>query len=150
MTREEISSLIASRIEGQGNQVDLGNALPTILRGILDLLGGEDERVGDLASLDTDHKSNLVEAINEIADLVETPHFVISFSKSSAELKEVYEECKANLVLAKNIVFYNSNTNLYYRVNGYNMVNNVLKLHALIGATDTTINLSSNGTLSVG
>lgn len=107
-------------------------------------------QIGDIAGLDTDHKATLVDAINEIASLLETPHFVISFTKSSAELKEVYEECKANLVLAKNIVFYNSNTNLYYRVNGYNMVNNVLKLHALIGATDTTINLSSNGTLSVG
>ena len=107
-------------------------------------------QIGDLATLDTDHKSTLVEAINELADLIETQHFVISFSKTNEELKNIYEECKANLNLAKNIVFYNANDNLYYRVNGFNMVNNVLKLHAIMGTTDTTINLASNGSLSIG
>lgn len=108
------------------------------------------QKIGDLADLDTDHKDTIVSAINEVADLVETQHFVISFQKSATELKEVYDECKANLVLAKNIVFYNSNTNLYYCVNGYNMVNNILKLHAIIGDVNTIINLSPNGTLSIG
>lgn len=242
MTREELISLISSKVEGQGNQVDVGNALPKVLYGILDLLGikrvellydsrtdkitylGEQtelgyddiaplvddksnfvtlftiegeyllpqvndggaviftglnvlsygswahrvainvdneikaeyyelemaEKIGNLADLDTEHKSDIVSAINEVADLVETSHHVISFQRSSSELKAIYDECARNLIIAKNIVFFNMNTNLYYVVNGYNMVNGILKLHVFIGSTDTIINLSPNGTLSIG
>lgn len=146
MTKQEFINIVNKSIEGQGSQIDLGGVLPKLLFFLVENV----DVVGDLASLDTDHKSDLVSAINEVADLIETPHFEISFSKSSADLKEIYAECKRNLTLAKNIVFYNSNTNLYYRVNGYNMVNNVLKLHTIMGDVDTTINLSSNGTLSIG
>lgn len=153
MTKEELKSLISYYIEGQGNQIDSGGKLPTILNGILELIAGEDA-IGELASLATDHKSDLVNAINELAGLVETPHFVISFDKTSAELREVYNECASNIVLAKNIVFYNANDGLYYRVNGYAMVSDVLKLHTIMqgesGLADTIVNLSSNGTLSVG
>lgn len=145
MEKQEFVRLVNRHLDGQGSQIDVAGVLPKLLITIADWLEG----VGDLASLDTDHKSDLVAAINEVADLVETPHFVISFSKSSAEMKEVYDVCAANLILAKNIVFYNGNDNLYYRVNGYNMVDGVLKLHAIMGSVDTTINLSSNGTLSV-
>lgn len=108
---------------------------------------------GDLAALDTDHKADLVEAINELAALVETPNFVIALDSSSADLKAIYNACAANIVLAKNIVFYNSTDSLYYRVNGYNIVNSVIKLHTIMqgdsGLMDTVISLSSNGTLSV-
>lgn len=38
MTKEEILKSIASKVEGQGNQVDTGTALPAILRGIIDLI----------------------------------------------------------------------------------------------------------------
>lgn len=38
MTKEQILALIASKIEGQGNQIDSGSALPLILRGIMDLI----------------------------------------------------------------------------------------------------------------
>lgn len=38
MTKEQILQMIASRVEGQGNQVDTGTALPTVLRGIIDLI----------------------------------------------------------------------------------------------------------------
>lgn len=37
MTTEEIKDLIASKIAGQGNQVDSGGALPTILNEIVDM-----------------------------------------------------------------------------------------------------------------
>lgn len=36
MTKEQIKALIAKKLAGQGNQVDLGSALPTILEGIVD------------------------------------------------------------------------------------------------------------------
>lgn len=146
MNREEFNRIVEKCLKGQGTQIDVAGVLPKLFLYLADNLGA----IGDLASLDTDHKSDIVEAINEVANLVETPHFEISFTKSSEDLKTIYNECKKNLTLAKNIVFFNSNTNLYYRVNGYNMVNNVLKLHAIMGDVDTTINLSSNGTLSVG
>lgn len=45
MTKDELKSLIAAKIAGQGTQVDLGNALPTILNEIVDQLGGGGERV---------------------------------------------------------------------------------------------------------
>lgn len=146
MSKQEFIDLVRKNLEGQGSQIDLAGVLPKLLLGIIDQM----ESVGDLASLDTDHKSDVVSAINEVAGLVETPHFVISFAKSSSELKEIYDECQKNLVLAKNIVFYNDSTKLYYRVNGYNISDNVLKLHAIMGDVDTIINLASNGSLSVG
>lgn len=38
MTKAEIQALIASKIEGQGTNVDAGSVLPAILNGILDLI----------------------------------------------------------------------------------------------------------------
>lgn len=153
MEREEIIATVNRHLVGQGSQVDVASVLPKVIFGILDLLGGSDTKIGDLADLVTDHKSDLVGAINEVADLVETPHFVISFDKTADELKEVYNACAEHLILAKNIVFYNATDELYYLVNGYNMVNSVLKLHTIMqgesGLVDTVVNLSSNGTLSV-
>lgn len=153
MTKEQLKALVAKGILGQGNQVDIGNILPTLFNEILDMMA-EASQVGDLADLATDHKSDIVSAINELAGLVESPHFVISFDKTADELKEVYEACAENITLAKNIVFFNANDELYYRVNGYAMVSEVLKLHTIMqgdsGLVDTVVNLSSNGTLSVG
>lgn len=37
MTKEELKDLIAKKISGQGNQVDLGSALETILNELIDL-----------------------------------------------------------------------------------------------------------------
>lgn len=154
MTRQEIIAKVNRHLLGQCSQVDVASVLPSVLLGILDLGGSTDEKVGDLASLATDHKSDIVSAINELAGLVESPHFVISFDKTADELKEVYEACAENIVLAKNIVFFNATDSLYYRVNGYAMVGGVLKLHTIMqgesGLADTIVNLSSNGTLSVG
>lgn len=39
MTKEEIKNLINEKIAGQGNQVDAGSALPTILNEIVDAMG---------------------------------------------------------------------------------------------------------------
>lgn len=38
MTKEQILALVASKIKGQGNQIDIGGALPEVLQGILDLI----------------------------------------------------------------------------------------------------------------
>lgn len=145
MERTEFVELVKKHIEGQGTQIDVAGVVPKLLLAIADWY----KEMGNLSELETTHKEDIMSAINELAELVETPHFVISFSKSATELKEIYDECARNLVLAKNIVFFNAEDNLYYRVNGYNMVNNALKLHAIMGAADVTITLSSNGTLSV-
>lgn len=132
----------------------LANKLVPILLALLSNEGDLEDIIGNLSDLETDHKSKLVDAINELADLVEKPNYVISFTTPTADLKAIYDQCKNNLVLAKNIVFYNAETELYYLVNGYNMVSDVLKLHTIMqgesGLVDTTINLASNGSLSVG
>lgn len=39
MTTQEIKDLIASKIAGQGSMVDIGGALPTILKEIVDAIG---------------------------------------------------------------------------------------------------------------
>lgn len=149
MERQEFINIVNRHLKGQGSAIDVASKLPDLLIWLADALG----TIGDLASLDTDHKSDLVSALNEVADLVESPHYVISLSTPSADVKAIYEACAENLTLAKNIVFYNSTDSLYYRVNGYNMVNDILKLHTIMknGNTlmDVVIGVSPSGTLSV-
>lgn len=41
MTKEEIKTLIAEKISGQGNQVDIGGALADVLNELVDAMGGE-------------------------------------------------------------------------------------------------------------
>lgn len=38
MTKDEIKTLVAAKIAGQGSQVDVGGGLPTILNEIIDLI----------------------------------------------------------------------------------------------------------------
>ncbi len=106
-------------------------------------------QIGDLSKLDTDHKSNIVEAINEVADALETEELVVSMLQSNADRKKIYDLCAKHLQLAKNIVFYQPLEQMYYRVNGYNMVNGILKLHVVLGSTQTQVQIASNGTISV-
>lgn len=40
MTKEQIIALIDAKIAGQGTAVDASSTLPSILKGILDLIGG--------------------------------------------------------------------------------------------------------------
>lgn len=136
MEKQEFINIVNKHLAGQGTQIDVAGVFPKLFLALAEWFDADEA------------------TINELKDLAETPHFVISFDKTSAELKEVYEACAANIILAKNIVFYNATDSLYYRVNGYNMVSNVLKLHTIMqgdsGLVDTVVNLSSNGTLSVG
>ena len=58
MTPEQIKALISEKIAGQGNQVDIGGALPEILAGIVGLIpeGGEDGPIvvtGSITEADT-------------------------------------------------------------------------------------------------
>lgn len=41
MTKEEMKTLIAEKISGQGNQVDIGGALADVLNELVDAMGGE-------------------------------------------------------------------------------------------------------------
>lgn len=50
MTKEEIKNLIDAKLTGQGNQIDISGALPTILKEIVDMAGGSEGEVV-LASL---------------------------------------------------------------------------------------------------
>lgn len=54
MTKDEIKALIANKIANQGNQVDLGGALATILNELVDGMG-DGGGVFDLHNVDTDN-----------------------------------------------------------------------------------------------
>ena len=153
MTPDEIKALVGATIEGQGNQVDLGSKLADILGGIIDLVAGLEGSVGDLSSLETDHKSDLVNAVNELFDVTETQAMVVSLSKSSAELKSIYEACLSHIHLAKNIVFFNADDELYYPVNAYNFHEDALWLNTIFSDNGTlrsvTVSIASNGSISV-
>lgn len=153
MSDTNLRSLVSKYVAGQGNQVDLGSALPTILLGILDLVDGLSGQVGDLSNLETDHKSDIIQAINELFDVAETQHMVISMTQSNAERKVIYDECLKHIHLAKNIVLFNADDELYYRVNGYNFHEDVLWLNAIFSDTEdlrsVTICIASNGSISV-
>lgn len=41
MTKDEIKALIAAKIDGQGNQVDIGGTLAQVLNAIIDLIAQE-------------------------------------------------------------------------------------------------------------
>lgn len=110
--------------------------------------------VGELASLETDHKSNLVAAINELFDVLKTPELEISMMQSNAARKAIYDECVLHPSIAKNIVFFNVTDGMYYRVNGYKIVNNILYLHTIMTGENNTlrsilVQIGSNGSISV-
>lgn len=145
----DIKKLIETHIQGQGNQIDLGNALPTILNAILDQTDG---LIGDLATLETDHKASIVDAINEIFDVLETQEMVVSMMQSNAERKKIYDECVLHPHIAKNIIFYNVSDSYYYKVNGYKMVNGILHLNTIMvddGIRAVSVKIASNGSISV-
>lgn len=52
MTKEELKNLVATKISGQGNQVDLGNALTTILNELIDTKPERAPITIDLSSFD--------------------------------------------------------------------------------------------------
>ena len=56
MTKDEIKSLVAAKIAGQGSMVDVGGGLPTILNEIIDLIpeggGGESLNIELIAAED--------------------------------------------------------------------------------------------------
>lgn len=117
-------------------------------------LSNVSEQIGDLSSLSTDHKSNIVEAINELAEIIETPELEISFNKTSTQLKEVYSLCTAHPQLCREVVFYNANDEMSYVANGWKIGTGVIDFHLLMSGdggavTSTVVTLSSNGTLSV-
>lgn len=108
--------------------------------------------LGDLSTLETDHKSSLVAAINEIVDIIETEQMIVSMIQSTADRKVIYDEVIAHPHLAKNIVFLN-NDGMYYPVNGYKISEGVLVLNTIMIDEDNTlrsvtVNISSNGTIS--
>lgn len=54
MTKEEIKALVAERIAGQGDQVDIGGALAEILDEIVDLAGEGGGGSGSVLKMETD------------------------------------------------------------------------------------------------
>lgn len=158
MNKEKIIETIRTKIEGQGNQLDIADVLPEILIEILDAIEQAKQSgsaVGDLAMLETDHKSDIVSALNEIFDVIETTEMVVSMTKPASEMKVIYDECVLRPQLAKNIVFYQPLDGMYYRVNGYKLTNNILTLNAIMpdpatkAPTNVTIQIASNGSISM-
>lgn len=153
LTKEQIKEIIDKKIAGQGNQVDCSSVLSVVLTEILESAFGSDTKIGDIAELETDHKSNIVEAINEVFDVIETTELVVSMSQTNPERKVIYDECMLHPQLAKNIVFYDPTDNLYYRVNGYNVTEDYLLLHAIMkgesGLRSVTIQILPNGSIAI-
>lgn len=135
-------------VKQQGNQVGLQGLAEILLE-----LASAEGQIGNLAELLTDHKSSITEALNELADAVETSHYEISMLQSNAERKLIYEEIVKHKHLAKNIVFYNAGDAMYYKTNGYNVVNNVLHLHTIMKIDgqlqDIIVQVGSNGAISI-
>lgn len=152
MTKEQIYELIDKRIAGQGNQLDTGGVVASVLRGIVELITSVDGKIGDLSELDTDHKSDIVEAINELADIAETAELVVSMTQRVEERKAIYDLCSLHPQLAKNVVVEGSD-GLYYPVNGYGFVNGALHLHTIFadteGVRDVVLKIASNGSILV-
>lgn len=108
--------------------------------------------IGSLSELDTDHKANIVAAINELADILETTELVVSLTKTAEELKNVYDLVAAHPQLGRNVVVVGSD-GLNYSVNGYGMIEDVLHLHTVMnsegGMIDSVIKIASNGSIVV-
>lgn len=138
-----------------GNRPEMNNSsqIGARLENILDAASESFNSIGDLSDLNTDHKSNIVESINEIADIIETPEMVVSFTKTNEELKTVYNLCVAHPQLCREVVFYNAANVTYYTTNGWSIGNNVVSFHVIMegdnGLYAATVKLSSNGTLSI-
>lgn len=145
MTRDELIKAIEQN----------GSAAAILLHEIfLYFEGSHHDAIGDLTDLRTDHKSSAVEAINELFGVIETPEMEISMLQTNTQRKAIFDECVLRPSIAKNIVFYNVSDAMYYRVNGYNIINNVLYLHTIMqGESGTlrsiTVQLGSNGAISV-
>lgn len=145
MNREELIKAIEQN----------GSAAAIILHEIfLYFEGSHHDAIGDLSDLKTDHKSNAVEAINELFGVIETPEMEISMLQTNAQRKAIFDECILRPSIAKNIVFYNISDAMYYRVNGYNIINNVLYLHTIMKGENgslrsVSVQIGSNGAISV-
>lgn len=133
-----------------------GSASAVLLMHVLDIALSEKEdtgAIGELSELETDHKSDIVAAINELVGIVEKSTMVVSFEKTRAELASIYAECALMPELAKNIVFLSSD-GMHYVVNGYKFAGSVLTLHTIMqdgnALGSRVINLAQNGTLFVG
>lgn len=108
-------------------------------------------QLGDLADLETDHKSNLVEAINEVFDALETEELVVSMMQSNAERKVIYDLVKMHFHLAKNIVFVNTD-GYYYKVNAYRWENDLLMLQTIMAdgtLRSVRVSVSSTGSIAI-
>ena len=72
MTKDEIKTLIAEKISGQGNQVDIGGALADVLNGIVDSLGnisrGKEFDFGSNLNIDTDTDSIINQWVTDFND----------------------------------------------------------------------------------
>lgn len=120
---------------------------------IKNLIDEISDSVGDISQLETDHKSDLVSAINELAGIIEKFTLVISLSQPTAEVVEIYNACIVSPHLAKNIVFFNSNDSMYYVTNGYKIDNEIIYLNTIMVTegtlTSVTLSIASNGTISI-
>lgn len=63
MTKQEIKALVASKIEGQGNQVDLGGVLSAVIGEIVDLLPERKPVTIDLSGFDLTTDTDVTSAI---------------------------------------------------------------------------------------
>ena len=67
MTKEEIKALVASKIEGQGTNLDAASVLPTILNWIIDNMGGDNPLADSFVDVGEFHQNNLMIVDGETA-----------------------------------------------------------------------------------
>lgn len=111
-----------------------------------------DSTIGELSDLHTDHKSTVVDAINELSDAIESEELVISMTQSNAERKVIYDLVKAHPHLVREMTLLYTD-GLSYVVNGYRFDDISLTIHVIMksdtGLTDVALTIASNGSISV-
>ena len=82
MTKEEIKALVASKIEGQGNQIDLGGALAEILSAVVG--AALPLEVADITAL-TDEQLDVLNVGDKVAKKTGTAQHLYVVSYKDAE-----------------------------------------------------------------
>ena len=101
MTKEEINALINTHVDGQGDQVDIGAALPKILYGIIDLIpeggGGGGAMASDVNLRDYDGTIVASYTAEDFAALTELPtppaHEGLTFQGWNISLADAQAYC---------------------------------------------------------
>lgn len=137
MTKEELKTLVAAKIAGQGMQIDAGSTLPTIFGELIDKVFADSSAIGSLADLHTTAKNALVAAINEV--LASIPSGVLMIQSEGNTTAGTYQ------VPALTVEQVTAAYNAVVSGRGCIIVDHDETLHAYVNQADNL-----NGELSIG